>query len=81
MILNAGQPIIEDNGTMAQPFRSWALQASKSIPLLYAGTPEGNVTAEQYQFLINTTGASGTLLYIKMQPDIGGNKSLGWVAV
>lgn len=66
---------------MAQPFRAWTLQASKSIPLLYAGTPEGNVTAEQYQFLINTTGASGTLLYIKMLSDIGGNKSLGWVAV
>lgn len=81
MILNAGQPIIEDNGTMAQAFRSWTLQASKSIPLLYAGTPEGSVTAEQYQFLINTTGTTGTLLYIKMQPDIGGDKSQGWVAV
>lgn len=81
MILNAGQPIIEDNGTMAQAFRSWTLQASKSVPLLYAGTPEGNVTAEQYQFLINTTGTTGTLLYIKMQPDIAGDKSQGWVAV
>lgn len=81
MILNAGQPIVEDNGTMAQPFRSWTLQASLSIPMLYAGAPEGLVTAQQYQFLINTAGTTGTLLYIKMQPDIGGDKSQGWVAV
>jgi hypothetical protein len=81
MKLNAGQPIIENNGTMAQAFRTWTLQVSKSAPMLYAGTPEGNVIAEQYQFLINTSGTTGTLLYIKMQPDIGGDKSQGWVAV
>jgi hypothetical protein len=81
MILNAGQPIVEDNGTMAQPFRSWALQASLSIPMLYAGAPEGLVTAQQYQFLINTTGTTGSLLYIKKLADIGGDKSQGWVAV
>lgn len=81
MKLNVGQPIVNDNLTMSDAFRTWTQLTNLSNAILHNGNPEGVVIADQYQFLINTAGTSGSLLYIKKLADIGGNKSQGWVAV
>ncbi len=41
--LNAAQPIVDANGTMEQPFRQFTQEASLSIPIRGAGSPEGGV--------------------------------------
>ena len=79
--LNAGQPIVEDDKTMAQAFRQWTQQASLSIPIIGSGSPEGVVSALQYSLYINTAGTTGTLQYRKMLPSIAGDVTQGWVAV
>lgn len=79
--LNAAQPIVEPDGTMAQPFRQFTQDASLSIPIVGTGSPEGVVTARQYSLYIDSTGISGAIEYRKMQPDIGGDVTQGWVAV
>ena len=79
--LNAAQPIVQPDGTMAQPFRQFTQDASLSIPIVGTGSPEGVVEARQYSLYIDSAGTTGSLQYRKMQPDIGGDKSQGWVAV
>ena len=79
--LNAAQPIVEPDGTMAQPFRQFTQDASLSIPIVGTGSPEGVVTARQYSLYIDSTGTSGSIEYRKMQPDIGGDVTQGWVSV
>lgn len=79
--LNSAQPIVLPDGTMAQPFRQFTQDASLSIPIIGTGSPEGVVEARQYSLYIDSAGTTGSLQYRKMQPDIGGDKSQGWVAV
>jgi hypothetical protein len=79
--LNAAQPIVQPDGTMAQPFRQFTQDASLSIPIVGTGSPEGVVEARQYSLYIDSAGTTGSLQYRKMQPQIGGDTSKGWVAV
>lgn len=79
--LNVAQPIVNDDGTMAQPFRQFTQDASLSIPIVGTGSPEGVITARQYSLYIDSTGSAGSIEYRKMQPDIAGDVTKGWVAV
>jgi hypothetical protein len=78
-LLVASRPIILDDGTMTQEFRNWTLDASLSIPIIGTGSPEGVVDARQYSLYLDQTGAAGNVAYRKMQPDIGGDRLLGWI--
>jgi len=79
--LNASNPIVEQNGTMSQQFRTWTLDASLSIPIVGTGSPEGVVSARQYSLYIDSSGAAGSIEYRKMLPDIGGDVTQGWLLV
>jgi len=79
--LNASQPIVEDNGTMSQPFRQFTQDVSLGIPIVGSGSPEGVVEARQYSLYLDTAGGAGTIQYRKMQPDISGDRTKGWVLV
>lgn len=80
-LLNAAQPIVDSSGKMSQPFRTWTLDASLSIPVVGAGSPEGVVEARQYQLYIDSTGTAGAIEYRKMLPEIGGDRKQGWLLV
>lgn len=54
---------------------------ANAVPLIGAGSPEGVLEALQYQTYINTTGSTGSLMYVKKLTDIGGDKTQGWIAV
>lgn len=75
-MLNVSFPLI-DNGYATDIFRKWIIERD---PLTGTGSPEGVVTAPQFSFYIDSAGTTGSLLYIKVQPDIGGDRSQGWVA-
>lgn len=79
--LNQGQPIVDQDGTMAQPFRQFTQEASLSIPITGSGSPEGVVEAVQFSLYLDTSGGAGSIAYRKMQPDIGGDRTKGWIAV
>lgn len=80
-LLNATNAIVESNGTMSQAFRTWTISASLSIPIVGTGSPEGALEARQYQLYIDSTGAAGAIEYRKMLPDIGGDRTQGWILV
>jgi hypothetical protein len=66
---------------MEQPFRQFTQEAALSIPITGAGSPEGVVEAVQFSLYLDTTGSAGSIQYRKMQPEIGGDRSKGWIAV
>ena len=79
--LNVGQPIIENDGTMSQAFRQFTQDASLSIPIVGAGSPEGVIEAAQYSLYLNSSGGASAIQYRKMQPQIGGDRIKGWILV
>lgn len=44
-----------------------------------SGSPEGVLEAKVSKLYLDTSGAAGTVQYIKRDSDIGGDASLGWV--
>ena len=79
--LNVGQPIVQDDGTMAQSFRQFTQDASLSIPIVGSGSPEGVIEAAQYSLYLDSSGGASAIQYRKMQPQIGGDRTKGWVLV
>lgn len=79
--LNASNPIVEPNRTMARHYRDYiTLLEALAIPLTGEGSPEGVVDAQQYVRYIDRTGGS-SLEYIKLQTNIGGDRTKGWVLI
>ena len=79
--LNVGQPIVDENGTMAQAFRQFTQDASLSIPIVGTGSPEGVIEAAQYSLYLDSSGGASAIQYRKMQPQIGGDRTKGWILV
>jgi hypothetical protein len=79
--LDANSPIIEDDMTMIQRFRTWANAMTRVAPLDGVGSPEGVIEALPTQTYMDTTGAAGSIYYIKRDADIGGDRRLGWILV
>lgn len=77
-VLNVSQAIAEDNGTMTRVFQEWQTLVTLLIPFDGAGSPEGVVPARQFSNYYDTTAAAGSIHYIKMTDDVGGDKTLGW---
>lgn len=80
-VLNALQRIVEEDGTMSQVFRSFMLLMSNNLPIVGDGTPEGNVSAPQYSLYIDESTPTSPVQYRKMLPEIGGDRTKGWVVV
>lgn len=77
--LTSRNPLIDDMSAASQEMRTWAQQVTLSIPIRGEGSPEGVISAEQWQTYIDTTAASGSIKYIKKLEDIAGDKLQGWV--
>lgn len=74
-------PIIEENGTMSDPFRLWVQNVTNFQTLSGSGSPEGTVTAPITTFYMDEDGASGSVLYIKQKTDISADASVGWMLI
>ena len=80
--MNIGEPvatisIIDETGKMQQNFRTWTQLMSVLSILEGTGSPEGVIEALPTRLYMDTTGASGSVLYIKQT----GTTSTGWVLV
>ncbi len=79
--LNKAQPIVEDNGIMDIRFRNWTDNVSRLAIIEGSGSPEGVVEALTTQLYMDTTGISGSILYIKRDDNINGDRTQGWILV
>ena len=72
------QPLM-DGETASQHFRAWLNEVSRFMPIVGSGTPEGVVEALQYAHYIDESDPDQPAHWWKMLPDIGGERSRGWV--
>lgn len=79
--LNKAVPLLDENRRMTNRTQDFFNELYKQIPIRGTGSPEGVVQAEQFQKYIDTTGASGSIEYIKRDTDVAGDTSKGWIAV
>lgn len=79
--LNRSVPITDDGGKMVLRFSTWAKNVTALQILTGTGSPEGVVEAEQFTLYMDDIGTAGSILYIKRDPDISGDKSTGWILV
>jgi len=78
---NPNYPIVGKKGLMSQLFRRFIQQVSDEGLIIGTGAPEGLLEARQGRFYMNDAGASGSILYIKKEDDISGDRKSGWVLV
>lgn len=79
--LNNSNPVVEEDGRMIRRFADWTKAVTRLDPFFGEGSPEEVVEAEQFRFYVDTTGASGAVLYVKRDSDIDGDKTQGWILV
>ena len=75
------EPIVENDKTMTQNFRTLIVQVSNLPVLIGTGSPEGSVEGIQGRMYMDDSGASGSILYIKRDTSVGGDSKKGWILV
>lgn len=80
--INFTQPLIDrHNGFATDQFRIFLSQVIERGLIIGDGSPDGVIEAQQGVEYMDQTGIAGSVKWIKQQADIGGDKSLGWVAI
>lgn len=76
------QPIVNpNNGFSTDNFRIILNQIYERGLIIGDGSPDGVIEAQQGAEYMDQGGAAGSVKWIKQVADIGGDKSLGWVAI
>ena len=75
------QPIVDGQDRQTQTFRTWTSDITRLDMLVGEGSPEGVVDAEQGRLYLDSTGSTGSVLYVKRDPGISGDATQGWIAV
>ena len=78
---NSNNSIVDSNGRMNQAFRTWAQSVTRESTIVGSGSPEGAIEASLYREYVDSTGSTGSIKYIKMLSNIGGDTSKGWVLI
>lgn len=73
-------PIVDSDGKMSQEFLLWTQLVSSPI-LIGSGSPEGFQKADVSTLYMDTSGVTGSILYIKRDTDVGGDSSKGWILI
>ena len=79
--LDSTIPIVNEKGEMYDRFRLFTLMVSQLGVDVGTGSPEGVVTAEVASLYMDDAGAAGSILYIKRDDNVAGDKSQGWVLI
>lgn len=79
--LSRSVKVVDSNGRPTQDLNFFSEAVAKLPVLAGVGSPEGVVEATQTRLYMDTSGSSGSILYIKREADIGGDKAQGWILV
>jgi hypothetical protein len=79
--IDADTRIVNDDGRMTDVFQRWVNDVTNNDLLVGTGSPEGVIEATVGREYLDDTGLAGAVKFIKQLPDIGGDRTMGWVAV
>ena len=78
---NANTAIVTKDGKQELVTILWMQAVSDLGVRVGTGSPEGLVDGLQTQFYMDQAGAAGSVLFMKQLGAIGGDSTLGWVAI
>ena len=77
--------ITRESGKMFDDFSDWAASVSRELNFQStatgSGSPEAVLVADITKQYMDTAGTAGSILYIKRDADIAGDRSKGWILV
>ena len=79
--LSSNRPIIDENGFQTKEFRLWINQVTNNGLIVGNGSPNGVIEASQGAEYADLSGTTGSIKYIKLQADVAGDKTQGWVLI
>tara|TARA_Y100000114_G_scaffold156109_1_gene182106 strand:- start:218 stop:475 length:258 start_codon:yes stop_codon:yes gene_type:complete len=74
-------PIVNEKGQSNKEFTLWLQQITGLQILGGSGSPENVVSAAQKSLYMDTAGTAGSILYIKRDASVAGDKKKGWILV
>lgn len=77
----ASNPIVDKDGVMSPEFQRWVTRITGLDILVGTGSPEGSIEATVGTSYMDSAGSTGSLLYLKRDADIAGDRTKGWIAV
>lgn len=79
--LGRTESVVDEQGRATEKLSLFSEDVARLSILTGAGSPEGVVSARRARIYMDEEGVAGAVMYIKQMDDIGGDRSLGWVAV
>ena len=78
---SADTPITDGTGRQTQVMRSYLATLSGRALIIATGSPEGVIEASQGALYMDDSGSAGSILYVKRDDNISGDRSQGWILV
>lgn len=75
------RPIIDDKGEMVQEMRTWTQIITGQALIIGTGSPETVVEAAQGSIYMDDAGTAGSIVYIKRDDNIAGDRTKGWILI
>lgn len=72
---------VETGGDLTARSYQLMLLLSQLDPITGTGSPEGVVEARIPRFFVDLSGSAGSVLYVKTQNSISGDRTKGWILV
>lgn len=79
--INIDRPIVDGDGSLTIQSRTFFRQLIDRALIIGTGSPEGVVPAEIGSSYMDDSGAAGSIMYLKRDDNITGDKSKGWILV
>lgn len=73
--------VVDEEGVPTQELSIFTEEVARLNILAGSGSPEGVVEARQKRLYMDTAGTAGSILYIKRNDDVAGNRKNGWILV
>lgn len=74
-------PVVDEKGKPTQELALFSEAVAALDPIIGTGSPEGVEEARRKRFYIDSNGSAGSVLYVKVLNDIGGDRKQGWILV
>tara|TARA_R110000851_G_scaffold131814_1_gene266063 strand:- start:584 stop:844 length:261 start_codon:yes stop_codon:yes gene_type:complete len=79
--LNPMRSPLRDDGSLQPAFQLFAQSLADRATIIGTGSPESVIEANKGALYMDDAGTAGSILYIKRDADIAGDKTQGWILV
>ena len=79
--LNPMRSPLREDGSLEPAFQIFTQSLADRALIIGAGSPEGVIEANQGSLYMDDAGTAGSIVYVKRDANIAGDKTQGWILV